>query len=361
MTIKTKFKRTVIAASMVFAISGTYSAPSHAVASVVIDPGAIAEAINGNIQSIKQWAQEKAMSLAKMDFDALLAELNIDNMNNAIANVITRGGLATQDVQNLEVLKESAPDKDACSTLTLQILSDDISCQAADNVKTRISAMTSRNSNFSGNEADYKQNLEASNKNVVDVCKSLTSGDDNDSEDPLKNTLCTRADLLIGSSTGDTKTPEETEATQKIIEILTGVSGTFKGSSLLEENSPTKNAKLIQEIKMEAYRSAVSTSLLEVSAMRDSPTTNGSDPLPSPLALLSKFVEERFGSSEWVSTIGNINADTKNTVYGPEINRKIATMEAFQLNMEMIKLKQQIRMEGLMALMLMYQIEPPEL
>lgn len=359
MSLISGFKKKVLVSCVVLGLSSTYSAPSHA-GIPVIDGANLGEAISSNIERAMEWAQETAMHYAGMDLEALLAELSIDNLNNAIGNVIVRSGKTSQDIQNKDILMKSVPDKDGCSTLTTQILNEEVNCQIESKVNSAVRAHAKKHNNYGSGVSDNKVMATVLIDKLYEKCKELSDGEA-DEDNPLSATMCTNTGLLIGVGSGDTRTEKETEAAAEVIKIITGVVPEFKKSSVLAEGSELQKEQIIEEMKREAYRSAVAASLFEISSLRESPGGGDDAPLPSPLEVLEQYNKQRFGSSDWITSVANNAEDTKNSIYGPEIVRKMAAMDAFQVNLGIMKYKQQLRMEALLALSLMYQVDPPQI
>jgi hypothetical protein len=336
----------------------SYSSNSSAIISFT-DYAALVENSAGNIQDMYNWAQEKALTMMEMELTSTLEGLSIDNMNNAIANVISRTGAATQEVQNLEVLEKSAPDKDACATITLQILGKDAECATAEKSSQAIKKAQAKHANYSSGGSAYKDETKKLVEKVVQDCEVLQdpSLEMND-ENLLASSMCADSGLLTGVTLdGDTLNPDQEKAAALYIDLVTGVEPTFKKSSLLQDDSASYNKMLVSEMRRESFRSIVITSLNEIKAMRTSPGID-SEADPSPMQLLQEFDDDRFGDADWMAELQNVKASSKNSIYPSEINRKIAVMDAFSVHLDLLQYKQSLRMEALINGLLALEVDP---
>lgn len=349
---KKSFGKTIVATLIGVTLTMGYVPKSHALLPTT-DYANLTETIAGNIQKIQQWAEEKGLEKIKMNFQSVLAELNIDNMNNAIANVISRSGRAMQDVQNLDLLEKSAPDGDACETISLQLLGGDVLCMSADNSNAAVAETMKKHTSFDKPVAEQMQAARDIAEYTVNRCKELSGGSGS-----LDDTMCVRGDLLSGGASG-TLSDEEAEASELFNELLVGTIPVIKKANDYDKDSSTYLARLNAEMTHEAFRSLVATSVNEVSSMYKSPGRDGAGPLPSPMDVLQEFDNNRFGSVEWMSALQNVDKNVKNSVMISQVTRKIAVMESFQIHLELIKMKQQLRMESLLAALVRLELDPP--
>lgn len=315
----------------------------------------LTENIMGNLQKMQSWVEEKGLMKFTMKQAGVNTELEIDAMNNGLANVIFRTGRANQEIQNIEILEKSAPDKDACNTITSQVLLKDANCGASSTVKERVMESTKKHANFKQTPAEQERSANALVKRKIGVCENLSDGA-SDPSNTLNSTMCTRANLIVAGGTGDTLSGNEEQAVDEYIDLITGTVPTLKKSAAYDGATEEQEHILVEELRREAFRATVNTSLNEIAATVKSPDGNS----PSVLQSLQLFVDERFGSEKWAATLGNVHETEKNSVYTSEIIRKVAAMDAFLIQMSMLQYRQQLRMEMLLAAQLAYDIDPPK-
>jgi hypothetical protein len=335
-------------------LSLAISAPANALIPVT-DIANLAENIAGNIQDMYNWVEQKRLLLMQMDQVGISSEMDIDNTNNAIANVIVRTGKATQEVQNIEILEKSAPDKDAPGTIAVQAMNKEASCFSADRVVSQLDSFHTKNGNYSSNPSEQQKQAKEIAKKIVTECEVLQDGVV-DPKNPLATSLCTRADILLGGR-GATYTADESKAAEKMAELIVGPTPLIKTSSGFEGADEAKRQILQSEMRKEGFRATAYTSMAEIRAINESPDrVNHST--PSVLETLEQFDNERFGSADWLATIQNVNPEKKNSVYPSEVIRKMAVMDAFLVHMSLLQYKQSLRAEALQAADLAYTLNP---
>lgn len=321
----------------------------------VTDVANLVESIMGNIQEMRQWAEEKAMKKLEAKISGANAQLGVDALNNAIANVIVRDGMAKQEIQNIDIIEKSAPDKESCAAIAASLMEKDAACVATEKSTSAVRRSTAKHSTFKATPAAQEQNITEIIKNKVAVCEQLL---DEEGDGTISSTLCTRADLMLGGSTGNTFSNIETQAVDEYIDLISGTVPVKKTAGNYDGADGAQKTILVNDLRREAFRSLVNTSLNEIAAIRKSANENE----PSVLDSLQLFDDERYGSTEWMAGVGNISPvpGEKNQVLPSEVLRKIAGMDTFLVHMSMLQYKQQLRMEALLAGSLAYQIDPPK-
>lgn len=343
-------KRHLTKAVIAIAVSASLFTPNKVEAAYpVLDISSLMETITQNIQDMQNWAEEKAMSMAEMDLQSMLSSLGIDAQNNAMTNMMVREGRRAETIQNIQVMEWSMPDSDACGTLTQKIVEKETESRNKEAKSVESTKAREKNNNFNQTPSAWKSDVKVIVDEVVDKCQSFTAESNVDGD--MSNSMCSTGGLLFGDGK-DTLTVTESAAVDTMIDILVGPVPTYKESNLLTDGSDEKKERQIREIRDEAYKDIVRTSLLEVAS--EVKTTGD---LPSPFETLKKFDDERYGSEQWLKDIQNVDPENKNAVYGSEITRKIAVMNAFLVHMEIKKYKQALRMEGLQTAMLSLMIQ----
>lgn len=336
-------KKKLIAVSLVLSMSLGHNDNSEAIVPMA-DVANLAENIAGNIQDMQTWAKEKALMMMEMDMEAMMEEMSVDNTNNAMSNMIIRTGAATEEVQNLEVAEMTEPDKDACNTIAVQASLNDALCIAADKVRDKTEETLEKNADFTAIPSEQIQKQKEIASEFVEKCLELQDKTV-DEENPMATSMCLRASILTGGSTIDTYDAQQSEAVSQYIQLITGPIPSTKKTGTLEKDSNSRNMTLIGEMRKEAFRSMVSTSLHEIASLRTSP--GGVE--MSPLHNMTRFNKDRFGKIDWMATIQNVNPDKKNDVLPSEIMRKMAVMDSFMVHLSLMQYKQQLRIEALQA------------
>lgn len=313
----------------------------------VLDISNLMETITQSIQDMQNWAQEKMMMMAEMDLQSMLSGLNIDAQNNAMTNLIVRDGLKDQTIQNIEMTMHSVPDMDACGTLTQQIVAKETQKNNALKKQSQIRKEQKKHNDFGKSVKQWKNAQEEVVEDVFEYCKG-TGGNDG-----LKSSLCSQGSLIVGGSSGTTLSGAESDASSQVVDLLVGVNSEYKKSNDVTKDTVEHKKLTLEEMRKEAFRDLARVSLHEVSKQFSS-TGN----LPSPYQILRQFDNERYGNEQWLKDIQNVDPDNKNAVYISEITRKIAIMNAFMVHMDVIKYKQQLRMEALQGAMLALEVEP---
>jgi hypothetical protein len=346
-----KYKH-LIACSLLF-----WCANSQA-ALVSIDPAVLGEAIASNVQNMMNWAKEEGLKKLQMKMQSQLTGSEIDAENAAATNIITRNGKAMEDVQNLDVKEQAEPDKDAAATLAVQKNTQETRCDTVNTISKKTNKHTKKHADFTSNGPEQTVKRRTAIDDFITTCEGLQEpGED------MSNSPCLKGSLLTGGSTIDTYDEKQQVAVDQYIELVAGVTPTVKSSSEYKNASKSiKNSVLIKEMRPEAFRSLVHTSLQEVAAMRGSPKNQNAAGRPSPLHNLTKFSDDRFGNKEWLKMVQAVHknkaSDDGKNVFPSEIMRKIAVMDAFLVHMSVLQFKQQLRMEALMAAQLALEINP---
>jgi len=332
---------------------------SPAPAGVPTTDGAnLAQNIANNIMEAVAWAQEKGLMLMEMDLSSLMSKLQIQNQNNAIANMIVRNGRALQDIQNKKIAEQSMPADNACSTISSAEAGRQVDEIASERKMRRAAEFAALTKDLSGaNErgrgaltGDTSRLQAQAAKDIVDECSTLQSvaaGDVN-MDAPMATSLCMRGDLLTGDAS--VMTDDESAAMDVLNRLLAGpipesdrVSPGVKG-----------NQDRVQIARREALQSLAFGSLQEVSAWRQ-PATQGI----SPMVVLEEAVGAHYSPGE-LSKVANVNSDAKNDDMPSEVQRKMAQMQSLGLYINKEQLKSDLRRQALLAALLSIKVTPLE-
>lgn len=353
-----------------------YVPASNAIMLPSIDVAVLTETIAGNIQALRNWVEEKTMMRMGMDMESVNAAFGIDNENANAAKQIYSENEARADESRRTALINSKPTNNACKTLANQAMGAAVSCDAEQSLKKSTSASAGKRAGFSSTPTEVKEIEKAIIKETVDTCsllqdeavaaeyrqlRSQSIHGQGSAElkpaDLLAMSKCLNPGLLVGTGlTESTFMPEDKVAAEHFKELIIGPVPTFKSSSLLDEKSDAYKKQAVNEARIEAFRNLAELTYSEAIAMRDG-GTDGTN--PSELFVLQNFSDERYGNKEWMSQIQNSDEPTKNEVQPPEVLRHIATMDAFMVHLDLIKYKQQLRMEALQAATLALMLDPP--
>lgn len=360
-TIKTKKRGLGATLALCLAMSFSAYSPKSEALLLVEDIANFIENVAGNIQQIRSWTEEQRMMMLGMDQEAMLEKLNIDNRNNAISNMIYRNARNAMDVQHKEVKEMSEPDADACVTSAVQRVMDTVSDRFKCDVHDKNQKEQKKHGNYNFTPREHELAVREDRNALLESCEGLLTGEPDTPEARLQMTMCTRAGVLTGTDSGTVLNNAEMEASDRYIELIAGPTATFKHSNRLPEGSPERKAKLLEEMRHEAFRSLVLASLNEVQRWRNSPGTQSNGAvIPSELEILEKFNRDRFGNDEWIEKLQNSSPEHKNEVNPTQILRKMAVMDSFMVHMEVLKYKQRLRMEVLQAALLAWYVDTPE-
>lgn len=360
--IKMRIIKKTIGASLAFTLAASMSmySPKADAILLVEDIANFIENVAGNIQQIRSWTEEQRMMIMGMDQEAMLESMNIDNMNNAIGNLIVRDARNAMGVQHKEIEEMSVPDADACVTSAVQRVLDRVEDRFKCDVHAKNEKQQKKHGNYNFSPREFEVSTRADRNELLESCEALLTGTPESPEARLQLTMCTRAGVLTGTDSGTVLNNTEKEASDRFIELVTGPTSTFKRSNRLPDGSNEKNEMLVEEMRHEAFRSIAIASLNEVQRWRISPGTQSNGTvIPSPLEILEKFSRDRFGDEEWMQSVQNSSYVNKNTVNTTQLLRKMAVMDSFLVHMEVLKYKQRLRMEVLDAALLAWNVDKP--
>ena len=328
---------------------------------IITDIPNLIENIASNVTEIYNFAEEMSQTYLSMDLQSAMAGLGIDAANSLAVQQMTQEAQEAQDKSDAEFMERVMPDSDACDTDTLNKMEQENECMAADLASEQLEKAIKRNSNFSTNQADYRDSIAVIASDMIIECKNLQTGAPVDPNNLLSTSLCLSGGIVSGVSVADTMTLNEEAASNSLIDMMAGPIPTYKSSRDVPDNSPRKNDMILEEMRLEAYRSLATSSFSAITSARKPSFTSTGAIGPSYLETLSQFDNDRWGDSEWRAEISNITTDGENpnSVMPSELMRKMAVMDAFQVHLGVLQYKQQMRQEALLAAMLAFQISPP--
>jgi hypothetical protein len=363
-----KFNKKAVVIMVTAVCSYGYIPSSNAILPVT-DFAVLSETLAGNIQSLNNWIEEKVLMKMDMAQNAVLQAAGVDAGNNQATQQIQSAQNMQHDISEIELKRVTSNNiKDGattCATLGVQAMAGAVSCDAATTVKKSMAGGSATHGNFGSSKNEHIEQVKEITKKTVNDCKLLQIEgapvqDPNDPGASLRYSACMTPIKFLGSdSNSSTLTDDDAKAADYFSKLIVGVTPTFKKSSLIAKDSSAYYEQVSEEASLEAYRNLVNLTFSEAKALKTN-STSESDPSPSPMAVLDEFDDERFGNIEWMASVQNINAETKNEIQPAEVLRQIAVMEAFMVHLELLKYKQQIRMESLQAALLAVTINPPK-
>lgn len=350
-----KFKKLLI--SSVISLSALTSAPSHAF--VFADIAVFIEETIGNAQEGANWIMESELMSLGMEMQNWMGQAEME-LNSFLTQTVLQKELEhTEGMHNQMVDEMSQPDDQAAQNCGIQRTAGVVQCVTVDSVAAAIDKDTYENANFTTTPIQAQQKAFDKRKELLEDCRNLQYADAPEGEDELSTSLCTRSGILLGVETQDTFTADEQEAATHLVDIITGPVPDYKESESLPDGSPAKLAALNHEMRVLAIRSLANSSLEHISAQRRSPgALSASSIAPSEVGLLQEFDDNRWLKEDWSLKIAGASQDIDDVDYRSEIIRKMAVMQAFQIHLDIIKYKQNLRMEALQAADLALQVQP---
>lgn len=347
-------KKTALAIAL--SSSMMFSTPSHA-GLPTVDFANLAENIAGNIQSAAQWVSESQLMTAMMAADSYFQQ-TIMSMNAFLTQFSMQKELElNEELHNLLVKEMFEPDKQAPRNCAIQMVSNAVECNKIDTTVAKIDVDSVENNNFNSSSVKVQQQQIEKAKELIDSCRNMQYADNLEGTDKLSTSFCLRAGILTGAESGEAWTAEEQKAADAIIDLITDPIPGVKESQSLPEGSFEKDQAMVSEMRKLAIRSLAVSSLEHVASMRRSAGETSSMQAPSELALLQEFSNDRWGDPEWMVKVSGATEDIKDADSPTILQRKMVAMQAFLVHMEILKYKQQLRMEALQSASLMLDTE----
>ncbi|WP_415912614.1 hypothetical protein [Neptuniibacter sp. QD37_11] len=332
------------------------------------DAPVLAETMAGNLQNMLHYARNELLMQSEIEGEGLQTALFVDGLNNGFANTILRNSLTAEKKRESEVKEQAMYDLNACDNFAITTSLDDIVCDVQAKKESKSSARRNKTSGFISAEglSDYAASRKSDllpkeeKQNILDECIAAVdptvTGDEGQ-----KGSLCTRADVLLGSK-GSVISPVIDKEMDRVIDVIAHNIPVPQPEGLTNAKSPHQSMNWFRQI---AIRNQVNHSFEEIKGMR---TDDGNG--RSQLAMLELFVNQRFGTDEsgqFIAELGAANGnknqvtetgDRNALVMPTEVLRRMAAMESFGVYMDLLQYKQQMRMEGLMATLVSLELKP---
>lgn len=351
---KHKLKKAVIIGGLAL-----FSGRSLAVVPLTDVPNLI-ENIASNVVDAYNFAEEMSQQYLNMDLQSAMVGLGVDAANTLATQQMKQEADELQSKSDVALQEMLMPDSQACDTEALIAAEQSNECMSANLAAEENHQAKQRNSNFDTNIVEYEDTVEKMTSEIIDACIGLQEGGKVDKNNPMKTSLCLIGGIGAGGSVGNTMTMSEEQAANLQNRIITGATPTFKKSSTLTEGSDRKKKAVLEELRVESFRSLAANSLNEITSLRKQSTLPDGQMGPSFLETLVQFDKDRWGSSKWRAEISNVDREGEltNSVMPSELLRKMAVMDAFEVHMSVLQYKQQLRQESLLAAILALEVEP---
>lgn len=356
--IKKQLKKITLSLIFVLGVS-SYSVKSYA-GLPVTDPSNLVEKIASNIQQAANWASESALMTFAMEMKAYYDQAKMVLDSNLAQLSLQKTLRLEEELHNLWVTAQYEADPNAVAECAIAEVAEAVKCEQMDKVSKRVDRHQSRSANFSSSSVQATSEKVEVLEEVIDECRALKFAEPEEGKDDLSVSYCLRGGLVSGADSGNTFSEDEEKAVDKIIEILGGVGEEYKKSNDMAEGSLEQAEQINDEIKDIAIKSLAITSLEHIAAQRKPGARGVTMSVSSPLALLEEFDNEKWGSEEWKASVSAASPYVANILNPNQIQKQQVKMDAFMVHLEIIKYKQQLRMESLMAASLLLQQEEHE-
>ena len=319
----------------------------------------LGQSIVNNLQDMADSEAWQAIYKSMMDQAASFASMSVDNKNNVWSNVIVRQGAATQEVQNIELVKMSTPAFNSEKTLGLSISvycneGSEVASKEADD-KSYVSTKEAQALKMEGKNVKTFQDTQ---NEIIDrfnggegVCASPS---DDSSKETIESAINPRA-LISESPDNESLSPK---AEQAIYDYIDLVAPPYVSSYLDKSRSEKADETLkIGNAELEVFHSFPRTMLLKLMSKRS--ITNSRTGL-SEITTLSEFSDQHYGGGS--SSNSNISGKImlSNLAVPSVVWRNLAVMKAFQVHMAVLKYKSSLDQEAIMAFNLAFETRKGE-
>lgn len=305
------------------------------------------------VQRLQAWSEERELMRKSMDQAGMNAGLQVDNLNNAVSNMIVRQGRSQQEIQNLAILQDSLPAQDACQAYSAAVNLDDALCAMEDAAQQAGRDRVENLNTLGMTGPEFDEHSAVSVYDLVTRCRQLSLTGE------LDDTECLNTQLLLGGAI-PTMSDQEAAATETQISLLVNPIP----ERLIDERTgsgPAQDVARALAVRKLSLQGIAANALTRVRAERLS--VNGE---PSRLQLLRDFAEERFGSAagaEYLALMTNTHpdkqVDASHQTQPGQVLRSMAVMDGFRVYMQAQQYEQQLRMNALHSAILSAVIDPP--
>lgn len=337
----------MLATALLLPSSGAYAAGFP-----VVDIPNTLENIMGNLQAAARWVEEKGLLSKEMDLQSILTGMKTDNDNNRSANEILRTTQVMTDVHNKTVQEQQAAAPDACRTVDLAAKIADADCDREADKKRSRNKLRGKHGVASGGggytPSQYQAVVKNESKAMVDACGLAV--DRNGASVAGAASECVKSEYLLGSEI-DGLNAQGKEIVNRQIDIVSGAIPS-RGTDPRRGDDAMANLNRINEARKEWMRAAVQESLSSIAELKLAPAGK-----PSLMQVMQQYADEKFGSYDAMDSLKAVTNTSPQKANGQETSisqvvRMSGEVENFMVWMEVLKFKQQLRMETLTAALL---------
>ncbi len=349
-TIRKKIVKSMLACSL-------FASPPSMATIPVADGLNLGEAIVTNINIAANWVSEGGLMTVAMELESYysMAQMTLDA--NLGQLTLQKELKLNENLHNLWVKELLKADENSAKDCAIQELSDAVDCNQLDENAKRLDILQAKETNFTKSPTEARLSKKLAYEKIINECRNLTYAVANKDSDDLSVSLCLRGGILTGAEASDNFTPDEQVAAEKIIDIMSGVGIEHKKSQSMPKGSIARAEEINREVRYLAFKSLAVSSLEQVAGMRKAASSNSSMQVSSQLSLLQTFDDERWGDEDWKLKVAMTVRDPDDGYSVSQLQRIQTKMQAFQVHLEIIKYKQQLRMEALQAATLVLNVE----
>lgn len=372
---KALFKKSIASLAVASIISfGAISYPSKADAAAFLSidiPNLLqntSASIMRGIEAVKE--HELLMRIIQNAGD--LTAMIVDNENNGFANIITRQGKATQDVQNIEQAERARPAQDACDTMIASYQLEEALCRGLDQMAGISSKQIDANLIAAGmgkpivgkdgkvtidttkppGVDDINRVNNANASRVVDRCEKLL--------DKNGKSLCANPSLMI-SPPGNVLDEKEYEAVQLQMDIVAGVEiQTPEANEMLGSKDSVPYKKAVNRDLQRTLPISQARANMEIVNILLNGTSTGegenAERKKGDVEVLEEYLNSRLGSRNWLCEAtntcpeeGGLFDEVNNYVPPDELERRSIQMDTVMLHLGFQQYKSSLRAEKLLA------------
>lgn len=314
-----------------------------------VDATNATENVATNTQSAYQWAEESGLITMAMELEAYYntVMLEVDAMTQM--TTMKKEMKLEEELHNLRIREEHEPDHHVARDCAVQVVGNTVICNSTNLAVAAIDTDQATHANFSDTPVEAATARKEAIDTMLTNCRSLTYDDPTDENDKLSTSMCLRGGILLGTETNSTYSTKEATAAGYMANILAGAAPAHKASESMPEGSVQQSEELNQEVRMLALRSIVFSSFRHLAELRTSASSNDSMQVPSELGILEDFDDERWGDPEWQQKVSMATEDPDDSYSPTQLERINTKMNAFRVHLDLIRYKQQLRVEALQA------------
>lgn len=333
---------------------GAYATTAHALMPVTDMP----VFIQGSYADLNRMYEANASLMVdkiRNQMQGLYASMNIDALNNGIANMITRESRAKQEIQNIEQMERARPAQDACDTVTLSNNLMDAGCGMVNGVIAYAESRANLRKMQSGRGVEK---CDASGCKF-DPDKTPTAVDISEANQEIARNLvdacsapgvdCTNTSLLI-TPPGKVLDAKEYKTAALINRISSGplLVQPQTDPKLDKDTNAYKRARLADlqtSIRSESIKTVKDNAFI----IKNGTITANDKREIGEVDALEIYMNQRLGSKSWLCDAAHVCPEGVSYVPPAELERRAIQMQAVQLYINMATYKSSMRIEMQLA------------